>query len=100
MANEIRFAVGTQDDLRSSVWRLWSNKNDLYLAARSTAGLSKISFHASGICRVAVTSRTPRAALANWRQPAELVPGVTCLFSIFVPPVVARQRFTDKLPPA
>lgn len=98
MAKEIRFVVGTRGDVRSSVWRLWANKADLYLAARTTAGLSKISFHASGTYRFAVVSQLPRPALHNWRRPKETDRGVTPVFDIVVPPPMIDQRFCD-LPP-
>jgi hypothetical protein len=43
----IRFAVGSPTGLRSSTWRIWSAKHtkDVYLAARSIAGLQKVSLH-------------------------------------------------------
>jgi len=45
----IRFAVGSPTGLRSSTWRIWSAKHtkDVYLAARSIAGLQKVSLHES-----------------------------------------------------
>ena len=98
MAKEIRFAVGRSEDLRSSVWRLWPNKNELYLAARSIAGLSKISFHSSGICRYAVVSKEPRPPLDSWRRPGPSEPGVTPLFDLVFPPSPVANAFQDTLP--
>jgi hypothetical protein len=45
----IRFAVGSPTGLRSSTWRIWSAKHtkNVYLAARSIAGLQKVSLHES-----------------------------------------------------
>lgn len=97
--NTIRFAVGTRDDLRSSVWRLWANKNDLYLAARSHAMISKFSFHESGKYRFAVNSTVEREddasdrALYKWTRPNELAPGWTQCFGILVPPRVTKMPF-------
>lgn len=99
MAREIRFAVGSRDDLRSSVWRLWGNKNDLFLAARSTAGLSKISFHSSGICRHAVTSQTPRVPLDKWMRPPRSVQGITPVIDLIVPDFSVDNGFRDTPPP-
>jgi hypothetical protein len=105
MAKEIRFAVGTQEDLCSSVWRLWANKNDLYLAARTFAGASKISFHESGKYRYASNSNEPRRPLSQWNRPKEIGPGITRIFSIVVPAfdVVPnfdiKNRIRDQLPP-
>ncbi len=95
--NALRFAVGTRDDLRSSVWRLWANKNDLYLAARSQAMISKFSFHESGKYRFAVNSRVEREndaadrALYKWIRPDEFTPGWTRCFGILVPPRVTKM---------
>jgi hypothetical protein len=102
MAKEIRFAVGSREDLRSSVWRLWPSRNELYLAARTTSGLSKISFHSSGICRFAVVETSPRPPLVTWRRPQKGDPGVsadiTTLFTIAVPAFTLKNRLRDRLP--
>ena len=95
----IRFAVGTRDDLYSSVWRLWANNNDLYLAARSHAMISKFSFHESGKYRFAVNSTIEREddvsdrALYKWTRPDEFIPGWTRCFGILVPPRVTKEPF-------
>ena len=99
MAREIRFAVGRGGDLRSSVWRLWANKDDLFLAARSLAGRSKISFHASGVCRYAVVSRTPRPPIDRWTRPHP-IQGITPVIEIVVPDFQVANAFHDKMPPA
>jgi hypothetical protein len=52
-----RFAVGDQDSPRSSIWRLWSNSDEIYLGVRSKAGIFKLSFHGSGVCHFALTSQ-------------------------------------------
>ncbi len=105
MANDdvIRFAVGTRDDLHSSVWRLWSNKNDLYLAARSHAMISKFSFHESGRYRFAINNKIEREddatdrALYKWKRPSEFIPGWTMCFGILVPPRVTEKPFNNTL---
>jgi hypothetical protein len=97
-ANEIRFAVGSRDDLRSSVWRLWAKGDDLYLAARSFASQTKISFHRSGICRVALNSISPRPALARWRRGPEIFAGMQHAFCIAVPPSLTQRPLRDRLP--
>lgn len=99
MAREIRFAAGTKDDLRSSVWILWARKDELYLAGRSLAGLTKISFHKSGICRIAATSTGPRPAMARWNRAKETAPGITTLISVIVPSFNLGGRYRDALPP-
>ena len=53
----LRFGVKRTDGYIYSIWRLWATHiGDVYLAVRSHAGVSKYSFHKSGICRSAFTS--------------------------------------------
>jgi hypothetical protein len=52
----IRVAVGNSTGPRSSVWRIWTNKNEVYAAHRTLAHIEKLSFHSSGICRRAFTN--------------------------------------------
>jgi hypothetical protein len=96
-ADVIRFAVGGREDVRSSVWRLWARGNDLYLAARSFAGTSKISFHQSGINRFAVNSKTARPPLISWSRPPEIFPGWTVAFAILIPPNITLLPLKDML---
>jgi hypothetical protein len=93
----LRFAVGSREDVRSSVWRLWAKGNDLYLAARSLAGTSKISFHQSGLNRFAPNSNTPRPSLVSWSRPPEIFPGWTVIFAILVPPHTTLDPLRDVL---
>ena len=72
---DLRFGIRTAEGLESSLWRLWiARAGDVYLAVRSHAGVSKYSFHRSGICRSAFTAEhgTPRAmtdrAMFKWRR--------------------------------
>jgi hypothetical protein len=53
-------------DLRSAIWRVWSWKNDIYVAARSLASEIKTSIHSSGRARHAFVS--PEKA-SHWRPP-------------------------------
>lgn len=97
--NTIRFAVGSKEDIHSSVWRLWATGGDLYLAARSMANISKISFHQSGINRFATNEKIKRMDNASdrvihkWKRPPESVPGWTEGFGIVVPPRITRAPF-------
>jgi hypothetical protein len=54
----IRFAVGSPEQYRSSLWRLWVQGNDVYLGARIITGVVKLSMHRSGIWRYAFTERS------------------------------------------
>lgn len=50
MAFQLRVAVGDQDGKRSSVWKIWTSKDEVYLASRMQGGDAKISLHSSGAC--------------------------------------------------
>ena len=97
MTQALRFGVGTPSDVRSSIWRLWGNGDDLYLASRSLAGDVKISFHKSGICRIAQPSSSPRAPYARWKLSPEVLPSCSRVFSILVPPILAKLPMHDRL---
>jgi hypothetical protein len=47
----VRFAVGKPEGPRSTVWRLWTHKNEVYISAWSLASDVKISLHSSGDAR-------------------------------------------------
>lgn len=53
--NRLRFGVGDPSGKHSSIWVMTHNKNDVYLGSRNLMGRIKISFHESGIARVALT---------------------------------------------
>jgi hypothetical protein len=99
--NTIRFAVGDKGDVRSSIWRLWANGNDLYLAARSYAHISKISFHQSGLYRFAINDKVEREndasdrVLYKWKRPDEFIPGWTRCFGLLFPPRVTQHPFAN-----
>ena len=43
--------VNPETGAHSTVWRIWTNKHkdDVYIAARPTAGVMKVSLHASAL---------------------------------------------------
>ena len=92
----VRFAVGSPDGPHGTTWRIWVNRNDVYVAARSAATDMKVSLHASGSWRAAFTERhmasenplisTDRdRAVDRWNRPAEFATGWTRAFTIVVP---------------
>lgn len=56
----LRVAVGTKTGPQSSVWIIWSRRDEVYAAHRARAGTEKFSFHSSGICRQAFTAEYGR----------------------------------------
>ena len=50
-----RFAVGSRDGPRSTIWKVWTYGDEAYLATRMFGSDSKVSFHASGQCQWSCT---------------------------------------------
>lgn len=42
---DFRFSVGSIDGPRSSVWRVWNHRSDIYVTQRAMGRISKISIH-------------------------------------------------------
>jgi hypothetical protein len=77
---QYRFAIGSSHGPTSCTWKLWNNKNDIYLVQRNSGDSQKFSFHQSGICRWALlkppASGRDRAILKWTRDDiSKLVPG-------------------------
>jgi hypothetical protein len=51
----LRFCVGCTDVGYSGIWSAFSKVSDYYVGVRGILGMIKISLHASGICRLALT---------------------------------------------
>jgi hypothetical protein len=54
--NLFRFGVKNSNGECSSIWRVWTNKNDGFLTTGRLGGQYKASFHESGHCYVGLTS--------------------------------------------
>lgn len=58
----LRFWVYDEKFGNSHIWRLWITKHgDIYLSTKNMAGIIKVSFHKSGICRYALTNEHANA---------------------------------------
>lgn len=86
----IRVAVG-EAGKRSGIWRMWTNKNDIYIAARTIAGQQKFSLHQSGRWRYAWTELgaaefgiVDNRAIDRWERPESDHIGWTKSLSIWV----------------
>lgn len=104
----LRVAIGTPEALQSSIWRFWTQKNEVYIAARELARLLKLSLHSSGIWRLAYVSvnkindqliedNDPRV-MSRWKKPNEFKPGWTQCLDVIIPTVSLRKHFSlDKV---
>jgi hypothetical protein len=54
-AKEFRFCVGEATGERSTVWKIWVNKSDIYILSRMMGSDVKTSLHASGHCQFSRT---------------------------------------------
>ncbi len=99
--------MGDPKGPQSSVWRLWTHGNEVYIALRELTRAKKISLHSSGVWRNAWTPEhvdkgSPFVAPGQdratdkWDPPAELWPGLTRAFDIIVPrSEVTRPQHLD-----
>ena len=67
----LRFSIGPWHGRYSSVWRVWSEDGDVYLAVRALVRYMKISLHQSGRFRVAFTKEyNEKMVLENGKNSA------------------------------
>ena len=96
----LRFGVGSPDEYRSAIWRVWVQGNDVYAAARKISALIKFSLHRSGKWRLAWTEssgvksqRSGERAEEKWTRPDPFRPGWTQGPSIIVPHSGVKRPF-------
>lgn len=54
---EARFAVGTREGAKSTIWKLWVQGDETYLTSRMFGSEMKVSFHSSGDCQWSCTDK-------------------------------------------
>ena len=50
-----RIAVGSRDGAKSSIWKIWTQGDEIYASSRLFNGLAKVSLHSSGQCQWSYT---------------------------------------------
>jgi hypothetical protein len=99
----IRVAVGTPKTIQSSIWRFWNDAEELYVVARESRMVYKISLHSSGIARLAylkerdirdplIVDNDPRV-IYRWR-PGTFIDGWMRRLDIVVPAVPVTKYFS------
>jgi hypothetical protein len=92
-------AAGSPDDVRSSIWRLWIQGDDIYFGTRDTLPAFKISLHQSGIWRAAFVKKLEGAdsdkdrAVKKWPRPAEFNTGMTNAVAVVISSIPPRRAF-------
>jgi hypothetical protein len=104
-SKEIRVAVGETSGKRSTVWKIWTQKSDVYIQSRMMGSDSKVSLHASGQCQWSDTSewvsrqseaKNSDRHIVKWNLP-EILPGQTThVFRIVIPHSELRQINIDE----
>ena len=99
---EFRFCIGNRCGHRSTVWKIYSNKNDIYFSSRMMGSDMKVSLHESGKNQWSLTSvwvlknahkdvRNQDRHIVKWNRD-EFKKGVAQhLFRIIVPESELRQ---------
>lgn len=54
---EARFAVGSRNGHKSTIWKLWVQGDETYLCSRMFGSEMKVSFHSSGACQWSCTDQ-------------------------------------------
>jgi hypothetical protein len=92
----LRFAVRDADGRLSGTWRIWANKNDVYVTMKQVANDFKISLHESGSWQLGLTSTTQQELQGAgrwtydsrhstiWPRPSEIIEGLTSAFRILI----------------
>jgi hypothetical protein len=100
----IRVAVGSPNEMHSSVWRIWSHKDEMYISSSGLKYFAKLSLHSSGVWRLAeLRARTgpnpydpsesdPRV-MHRWDQPPHFADGWTQCLNLVIPSVFVPERF-------
>ena len=95
----LRFAVTNGVDKRAATWRCWTNgqvSSDFYLACRELGSELKVSFHDTGIWRIAYTQemwsnpdsfekKPDDRAFMKCKRPSPFAPGLTMVCKLLTP---------------
>lgn len=102
----IRLAVGHPGAIHSSIWRIWVQGDEIYVAAREYINFIKFSLHSSGIYRFAsvkerdlekpLSSDSDPRVMGRWTRPKPFKKGWTQCMDIYVPSVKVIKRFSVK----
>src|SRR5687768_13079936 len=93
-AHELRFAVGESSGRRSTVWKIWTRKSDVYILTRMFGADAKVSLHASGECQWSATEtwmkrnpghRNAQRHISRWTLPPLKASEANHVFRIQIP---------------
>ncbi|MBC8468154.1 MAG: hypothetical protein H8D56_01680 [Planctomycetes bacterium] len=105
MKRELRFCIGEPTGLHSTTWKIWVNRNDVYLSSRMLASDIKVSLHESGKCQFSHTSESfahrgksnRDRHIQKWiRRRTYPENGVVHLFRVIIPSTELRSTSAEK----
>ncbi len=98
--SEARFCVGSKSGSKSSIWKVWVQGDEAYIASRMFGSELKISLHSSGLCqwsmtdswmtRTGVTKNSDRH-IVRWRVPEQADLKANLIFRVQIPISELRQ---------
>lgn len=100
--NTIRFAVGIPENIQSWIWRMWVQRDEVYMGARNALTAFKVSLHKSNVWRIAFVANLEREdnksdrVIVKWNRPWEFSPGWTASIGILVSSVQAQHPFIQQ----
>ena len=99
MDNSITVAVGSPDNLRSSIWKLWVQGDEVYFGAVQLMPSFKVSLHKSGKWHIAwdksVSSAKDRI-VCRWRRPPPNPDKMLLGINVIVDPYFPKEPFKNK----
>ena len=101
---EYRFAVGSQEGKRSSVWKVWAQKDDVYIQSRMMGCDMKVSLHSDGKCQFSLTSdwikkkqvRNKDRHLVRWQLKKPVASSAMHIFRMIIPENELREIKTEE----
>ncbi len=77
---QYRFAMGSEADPCSAVWRIWTQGNEAYVSVRTASSVAKLSLHANGNWQFRIDTK-----VSSWQRPKPFRPGWTHGPTILIP---------------
>jgi hypothetical protein len=96
---EVRLAIGTLTDRRSTVWNFWVQRSEIYILTRMFGSDTKVSLHSSGNCQWSATGdwvkkvparRNADRHMAKWVMPRPNGTAALHVFRVRIPETELR----------
>jgi hypothetical protein len=96
---EVRLAIGTLTDRRSTVWKFWVQTSEIYILSRMFGSDTKVSLHSSGNCQWSATGdwvkkmpgrRNADRHIARWVMPRPNGTAALHVFQVRIPETELR----------